>query len=138
MTYVIHGASGPKGAPVVSVLAAAGTGVTALTRNANAVVPHAQVAVDCSSAEELARVYRGAEGVFVHLPMGSKEDRLAHVYNIVAAVGQARPTRVVFSTSCAPAGGGSAGYQVVGDGPVSVLADGPAAIGARPGRRGHV
>ncbi|OXM59994.1 SDR family oxidoreductase [Amycolatopsis vastitatis] len=130
MTYVIHGATGAQGAPVVSALAAAGKAVTALTRNADAVVPHAQVvSADCSSAEELARVYRGADGVFVHLPIASEEDRLAYAHNIVAAVEEARPARVVFSASGAPAGAGSAGYQVLGDGPVSVLADGLAGSG---------
>ncbi|MFF1723369.1 hypothetical protein [Streptomyces sviceus] len=51
--------------------------MTALTRNADTAVDDARVsAVDHSSAVELAGAYRGAEGVFVHLPVASEEDRM--------------------------------------------------------------
>ncbi|WP_449351641.1 NmrA family NAD(P)-binding protein [Streptomyces shaanxiensis] len=100
MTYMIHGATGAQGAPVAAALIAAGKPVTALTRDADAVVDGARVlAVDYSSAADLAEAYRGAEGVFVHLPVAPEEDCLAFARNIVAAVRQARPARVVFSTS---------------------------------------
>lgn len=104
MTYVIHGATGAQGAPVVAVLAAAGKSVTALTRNADAVVDGAQrvVAAGYDSTAELTEAYRGADGVFVHLPVVSEEDRLTYAHNIVAAVRAARPARVVFSTSGSP------------------------------------
>lgn len=103
MTYVIHGATGAQGAPVVSVLTAAGKPVVALTRNADAVVPGARVmAAAYSSVQELTLAYRGAEGVFVHLPVGMEEDRRTYARNIVAAVRAARPARVVFSTSGFP------------------------------------
>ncbi|MEO6082918.1 MAG: hypothetical protein ABIQ18_07410 [Umezawaea sp.] len=55
--------------------------------------------------EELTRVYRGAEGVFVHLPVGMEDDRRTYARNIVAAVRVARPDRVVFSTSGFPVAG---------------------------------
>lgn len=100
MTYVIHGATGAQGAPVVAVLAAAGKPVAALTRNADAVVPGASVVpAGYSSAEELTRAYRGADGVFVHLPVAMEDERRAYARNIVAAVRAATPARVVFSTS---------------------------------------
>ncbi|MCX4903983.1 SDR family oxidoreductase [Streptomyces sp. NBC_00878] len=103
MTYVIHGATGAQGAPVVAALAAAGKPVTALTRNPDAVVDGARVvAADYSSTEELTEAYRGANGVFVHLPMVSEEDRQTYARNIIAAVRAARPARVVLSTSGAP------------------------------------
>jgi uncharacterized protein YbjT (DUF2867 family) len=103
MTYVIHGATGAQGAPVVSVLAAAGKPVVALTRNADAVVPGARVMTAAySSVQELTDAYRGAEGVFVHLPVGMEEDRRTYARNVVAAVRAARPARVVFSTSGFP------------------------------------
>ncbi len=105
MTYVIHGATGAQGAPVVSVLTAAGKPVVALTRNADAVVPGARVMTAAySSVQELTDAYRGAEGVFVHLPTGMEEDRRTYARNIVAAVRAARPARVVFSTSGFPLG----------------------------------
>lgn len=100
MTYVIHGATGAQGAPVVSVLAAAGRPVVALTRNADTVVDGARVvAAGYSSVADLTQAYRDAEGVFVHLPVVSEEDRQAYARNIVAAVSEARPARVVVSTS---------------------------------------
>jgi uncharacterized protein YbjT (DUF2867 family) len=104
MTYVIHGATGAQGAPVVAALATAGQSVTALTRHADAVVAGAQrvVAADYDSTEKLTEAYRGADGVFVHLPVVAEEDRRAYARNIVAAVRASRPGRVVFSTSGAP------------------------------------
>ncbi|MGI5193553.1 NmrA family NAD(P)-binding protein [Streptomyces sp. CA-288835] len=104
MTYVIHGATGAQGAPVVAALAAAGKSVTALTRNADAGVDGARhvVAAGYGSTAELTEAYRGADGVFVHLPVVSEEDRQTYAHNIVAAVRAARPARVVFSTSGSP------------------------------------
>ena len=103
MTYVIHGATGAQGAPVVSALTAAGKSVTALTRNPDATVDGARVvAAGYSSVTDLTAAYRGADGVFVHLPVGAEEDRLAFANNILAAVRAARPGRVVFSTSGFP------------------------------------
>ncbi|MFI5681125.1 NmrA family NAD(P)-binding protein [Streptomyces cellulosae] len=100
MTYMIHGATGAQGAPVVAALAAARKPVTALTRNAGTVVEGARVlAVDYSSTADLTAAYRGAEGVFVHLPVAPEEDRLAYARNTVAAIREARPARVLFSTS---------------------------------------
>ncbi|WP_329048586.1 NmrA family NAD(P)-binding protein [Streptomyces violaceus] len=112
MTYVIHGATGAQGAPVVAALTAAGKHVTAITRNERAVVGGAHVvAAGYSSVADLADAYRGAEGVFVHLPLASEEERRIFAGNIAAAVREARPARVVFSTSGAPvdpADGGAA------------------------------
>ncbi|KUL32234.1 NmrA family NAD(P)-binding protein [Streptomyces regalis] len=100
MTYVIHGATGAQGAPVVAALAAADKSVVALTRNVEATVTGARVvAADASSTADLTRAYRDAEGVFVHLPIVSEEDRRAFARNVVTAVRAARPARVVFSTS---------------------------------------
>ncbi|MEX3106259.1 MULTISPECIES: SDR family oxidoreductase [unclassified Streptomyces] len=100
MTYVIHGATGAQGAPVVAALSASGKEVVALTRNASASVPGARVvAVDSTSPAALADAYRGARGVFVHLPVASEADRLIYARSVVAAVREARPGRVVFSTS---------------------------------------
>lgn len=100
MTYVIHGATGAQGGPVVAALTAVGKPVVALTRRQDAVVNGARVrAVDASSVEQLAEAYRGADGVFVHLPMASEADREAFASSVVAALGEVRPARVVFSTS---------------------------------------
>lgn len=111
MTYVIHGATGAQGAPVVAALAAAGKSATALTRQADAVVAGARhvVAAGYDSVAELTEAYRDADGVFVHLPVVSEEERETYARNILAAVRAARPARVVFSTSGAPVGPGTGG-----------------------------
>lgn len=131
MTYMIHGATGAQGAPVVAALTTAGKPVTALTRNAGTVVDGARVlAVDYSSTANLTDAYRGAEGVFVHLPVAPEEDRLAFARNTVAAVREARPARVVFSTSgglVSADGDGGRGDSV--ESAVSVLATGLADSG---------
>ncbi|MGQ4368932.1 NmrA family NAD(P)-binding protein [Streptomyces violaceoruber] len=118
MTYVIHGATGAHGAPVVAALVAAGKPVTALARKPGTVVLGARVlAAGYDSADTLTEAYQGADGVFVHLPVVSEEDRLAYARNIVAAVHAARPARVVFSTSgmsADPGSGGSAAIVVGG------------------------
>lgn len=118
MTYVIHGATGAQGAPVVSALSAAGKSVTAVTRNEHAVVDGARVvAAAYSSAADLTAAYRGATGVFVHLPVTSEEDRRIFADNILSAVRAAPPARVVFSTSGAPidpAAGGAAATLAAG------------------------
>ncbi|MDX3530053.1 NmrA family NAD(P)-binding protein [Streptomyces sp. ID05-39B] len=114
MTYVIHGATGAQGAPVVAALAAAAKPVTALTRNPDAVVDGARVvAADHSSTEELTAAYRDADAVFIHLPVVSEEDRRTHAQHIVAAVRAARPARVVFSTSGAPIDAGTGGAAAI-------------------------
>ena len=130
MTYVIHGATGAQGAPVVSVLAAAGKPVVALTRDPDAVVAGARVvAAGYSSVEELTAAYRGAHGVFVHLPLDSEDNRRTYARNVVAAVRAARPDRVVFSTSGAVVHAPGSPVQVPADSAVAVLADGLAASG---------
>ncbi|MDX3229970.1 SDR family oxidoreductase [Streptomyces sp. ME19-01-6] len=118
MTYVIHGATGAQGAPVAATLTADGRSVTALTRNPDAAVDGARVvAASYSSVTDLTDAYRGADGVFVHLPVGAEEDRLAFANNILTAVREARPGRVVFSTSGSPidpATGGAAATLAFG------------------------
>ncbi|MFH8293675.1 SDR family oxidoreductase [Streptomyces sp. NPDC018059] len=115
---MIHGATGAQGAPVVAALAAMGKPVTAVTRNPDAVVNGADVlAAGYDSVDELTRAYRSAEGVFVHLPVVSEADRQTYARNILSAVREARPGRVVFSTSGAPVDptdGGAAAVLVRG------------------------
>ncbi|WGD38178.1 NmrA family NAD(P)-binding protein [Lysinibacter sp. HNR] len=100
MTYIIHGATGAQGAPVIAALLKAGKSVTAVARNSKSVPEGTSFAsVDYASVEQLASVYNGAEGVFIHLPLGGDEERLTYAKNIVAALAQAKPARVIISTS---------------------------------------
>ncbi|WP_433673997.1 SDR family oxidoreductase [Microbacterium gorillae] len=100
MTYIVHGATGAQGAPVLSRLRTSGHSVTAAVRTA-ASVPEGvdAVSVDLSDAASLVAAYCDAEGVFVHLPLGSPEQIDAYADAIVAAVRDAAPRRVVISTS---------------------------------------
>ncbi|WP_149258444.1 SDR family oxidoreductase [Actinomadura sp. K4S16] len=118
MTYVIHGATGAQGAPVVAALASAGKAVTAVSRDEHAVVNGARVvSAAYSSPADLTEAYRGAAGVFVHLPVAAEEDRRLFADNILTAVRAAQPGRVVFSTSgfpIDPAIGGAAAALAAG------------------------
>lgn len=100
MVYVIHGATGAQGSPIVSALAARNRTVLAAVRDTGAVPDGtASVSVDLADAAALADAYTRAEGVFVHLPMGAPDNAAAQAEAVAAAVASARPARVVVSTS---------------------------------------
>ncbi|MEU6084066.1 NAD(P)H-binding protein [Streptomyces sp. NPDC047108] len=100
MSYVIHGATGAQGTPVLNRLKAAGKPVVAAARKAGTADDGTPVvAARYSSVDELTAAYEGADGVFVHLPIGPEEERAAYAGTIVAALSVARPGRVVVSTS---------------------------------------
>lgn len=103
MTYLIHGATGAQGAPVAAVLAHAGKSVAAAVRNPSTYAGVGEsVAVDFTDTDSLQRAYRGLDGVFVHLPVGSNDHQMRHAQTILAALEQARPARVVVSSSGYP------------------------------------
>lgn len=100
MTILIHGATGAQGAPVVAAVALSDSTVQVAVRDASAYTgPGVATAVDYSSVDSLENAYRGADAVFVHLPIGPPELQLAHATAIVEAVRRARPARVVMSAS---------------------------------------
>ncbi|CEO98765.1 NmrA-like domain-containing protein [Plasmodiophora brassicae] len=99
MTYVIHGATGAQGSPVLARLTRSGKRAVAAVRNTSAVKDVPAIAVDNSSVDSLAAAYKGAEGVFVHLPIVAEADRLQYAHNIAQAIARAKPRRVVISTS---------------------------------------
>lgn len=98
MTFIIHGATGAQGAPVAAALFRAGHPVTAAVRNVDTFSGDA-VSVDLADLESLVAAYTDAEGVFIHLPLGSPDQQLAHARTIATAVQLSKPARVVFSTS---------------------------------------
>lgn len=124
MTFIIHGASGAQGAPIFNALRAAGRQVTAAVRMAAAFTGGDAISVDFGSVASLVRAYRGADGVFVHLPVETADQQRSYAGNIVAAVHEARPARVIASTS---------GYKIDGsmaaEDAMSVLAAGLADSG---------
>jgi len=99
MTYVIHGATGAQGGPLLARLTHSGKRAVAAVRNPSAIRDVPAVAVDLASVDSLAEAYRGAEGLFVHLPVVAEAERLTYARNIAQAVARARPARVVVSTS---------------------------------------
>jgi uncharacterized protein YbjT (DUF2867 family) len=100
MTYIVHGATGAQGSPVLAAMLTAEKPAVAAVRTQDAVPDGvASVAVDLADAGSLAEAYADADGVFVHLPMGPPEQSLQYAEAIATAVAKARPARVVISTS---------------------------------------
>ena len=125
MADIIHGATGAQGSPVLSALTSAGRSAVAAVRHLEA-VPAGVVArqVDLASADSLASAYEGADGVFVHLPMGAPEAAAAQARAVVEAVTRARPGRVVISTSGQIVDQPESPLQAPADSPVMTLIDG--------------
>ena len=125
MADIIHGATGAQGSPVLSALTSAGRSVVAAVRHPEA-VPDGIVArqVDLASAASLASVYESADGVFIHLPMGAPEAAAAQARAVVEAVAQARPGRVVISTSGQIVDQPGSPLQAPADSPIMTLIDG--------------
>lgn len=99
MTIIIHGATGAQGGPLIKRLLAAGKPVLAAVRNASTANGLPAVIVDNASVDSLVAAYRGADGVFFHLPLASEADRVQYAHNFAQAIALARPARVVISTS---------------------------------------
>lgn len=99
MTYLIHGATGAQGAPVLARLIHSGKHAVAAVRNTSAIKDVPAISIDNASVESLAMAYQGVEGVFIHLPVVAEVDRLQYAHNIAQAISRAKPKRVVISTS---------------------------------------
>ena len=125
MADIIHGATGAQGSPVLSALTSAGRTAVAAVRHPEA-VPAGVVArqVDLASADSLAAAYEGADGVFVHLPMGAPEAAAAQARAVVEAVTRARPGRVVISTSGQIVDQPGSPLQAPADSPIMTLING--------------
>ena len=125
MVDIVHGATGAQGSPVLSALTTAGRSAIAAVRHPEA-VPDGIVArqVDLASAASLASVYEGADGVFIHLPMGAPEAAAAQARAVVETVAQARPGRVVISTSGQIVDQPGSPLQAAADSPIMTLIDG--------------
>ena len=125
MADIVHGATGAQGSPILSALTSAGRTAIAAVRHPEA-VPDGIVArqVDLASAASLASAYKGADGVFIHLPMGAPEAAAAQARAVVEAVAQARPGRVVISTSGQIVDQPGSPLQATADSPIMTLIDG--------------
>ena len=125
MADIIHGATGAQGSPVLSALTAAGHTAIAAARHPET-VPDGVAArqVDLASADSLTSVYEGADGVFIHLPMGAPEAATAQARAVVEAVARTRPGRVVISTSGQIVDQPGSPLQAPADSPIMTLIDG--------------
>ena len=125
MADIVHGATGAQGSPILSALTSAGRTAIAAVRHPEA-VPDGIVArqVDLASVASLASAYKGADGVFVHLPMGAPEAAAAQARAVVEAVTRARPGRVVISTSGQIVDQPGSPLQAPADSPIMTLIDG--------------
>ena len=125
MADIIHGATGAQGSPVLSALTSAGRSVVAAVRHPEAVPDGIAVRqVDLASVDSLASTYEGADGVFVHLPMGAPEAAAAQARAVVEAVTRAHPGRVIISTSGQIVDQPGSPLQAPVDSPIMTLIDG--------------
>ncbi|WP_194949317.1 SDR family oxidoreductase [Actinomyces trachealis] len=100
MAYIIHGATGAQGSPILSSLRAAGFDAVAAVRNPGPAANNTRaVAVDLADERALTHLYEGADGIFIHLPLGPAETTSVQAQAIAKAVKAAAPSRVVISTS---------------------------------------
>ncbi|SJN09959.1 hydroxylase [Leucobacter sp. 7(1)] len=122
MTFIIHGATGAQGSPVLSALRAAGHDVTAAVRNITALPDDVTGAsVDLTDAAALTTLYTGAAGVFVHLPLTDPAQAQLQAVAIAAAISAARPARVVISTSGTVVSEPDSPMQAPADSPLATL-----------------
>lgn len=130
MTYIVHGATGAQGSPVLSELIAAGHDVSAAVRDPRGLPEGVHgIAVDLADTTSLIAAYRGAEGVFIHLPLGAPDQILGFARSIVAAVAEAKPARVVVSTSGAIVDEPGAALQAAPESAIATLISGIEASG---------
>lgn len=99
MTFIVHGASGAQGAPVLHLLRSEGLTAVAARQHTPRGDDQGEVVADLGSAESLIDAYTSTQGVFVHLPLASEEDRATYAENIVRALRATLPGMVVISTS---------------------------------------
>ncbi|HHG5368192.1 TPA: SDR family oxidoreductase [Pseudomonas aeruginosa] len=123
MTYIIHGATGAQGAPLLKRLTEAGKHALAGVRSTEKVTVPA-VHINNASVESLVAAYRDADGVFVHLPQVAEAQRAAYARNIVKAIETARPGRVVVSTSGIIVDAPGSPLQAPANSAVALLVDG--------------
>ncbi|MCC8536606.1 SDR family oxidoreductase [Xanthomonas axonopodis pv. poinsettiicola] len=123
MTYIIHGATGAQGAPLLNALSQAGKHAVAAVRNTDAAVGPS-VQIDNTSVQSLVEAYRGAHGVFVHLPQAPEDVRVAHANNMIQAIDTAKPARVLISTSGSIVDAPGHTLQAAPDSAIAILIDG--------------
>ena len=130
MTYVIHGATGAQGGPVLQAMQAAGYTVTGVARHPESLPSGiASKMVDYADTESLVAAYTGATGVFIHLPQGAPDLIASYAANVAQALAKAQPDHVVISTSGRVLDRPDLCLQSPPDSAIRILIDGVAAAG---------
>ncbi|MCC5095058.1 MULTISPECIES: SDR family oxidoreductase [Xanthomonas] len=124
MTYIIHGASGAQGGPLLKRLSAAGKNAVGAVRASEVLAGTQSVRIDNASVESLVEAYRGADGVFIHLPQTDEGTRTTYARNIAHAVDLAKPGRVVISTSGIIVDEPGSPLQTAADSAMAILIEG--------------
>ncbi|MBD3773894.1 MAG: NmrA family NAD(P)-binding protein [Rhodobacteraceae bacterium] len=124
MTYIIHGATGAQGAPLLKRLTEAGKHAIAAVHRSGELGDTPSVKIDNASVESLIEAYRRADGIFVHLPQTDEDTRKTYARNIARAIGVAKPGRVVISTSGIIVDEPNSPLQVQPDSAMAALIDG--------------
>lgn len=124
MTYIVHGATGAQGAPLLKRLTQSGKQTFAAVRHTENLPNTPTVEVDNASVDSLIAAYRGADGVFFHLPMGREADKVVYARNVIQAVKVAKPGRVVVSTSGSTIDDPNSPLQVPADSAIAILVEG--------------
>lgn len=89
MKYVIHGATGAQGLPIVNILSKLEHDVIGLNRSNT----------NYNSVASLINKYEKSDGIFIHLPLANQADQIAYAQTISEALKVVRPNRIVISTS---------------------------------------
>ncbi|WON78297.1 SDR family oxidoreductase [Serratia sp. UGAL515B_01] len=124
MTYIVHGATGAQGAPLFKRLLQSGKQAIAAVRHTDKLSGMPTIQIDNASVDSLVAAYRGAEGVFIHLPLAAEAERVSYARNIVKAIELAKPKRVVISTSGAIIDEPDSPLQALNDSAIAILIDG--------------
>ena len=86
MSYIIHGATGAQGAPLLRRLTKSGKRAIAAVHRNKTVLGIETVSIDNESVDSLVAAYRDADGVFVHLPIADEAARVNYAHKIAQAI----------------------------------------------------
>ncbi|HAT4518960.1 TPA: NmrA family NAD(P)-binding protein [Serratia marcescens] len=123
MSYIIHGATGAQGAPILQRLKRAGRPVIGAIHRSSPPEGFQTVSIDNGSVDSLVTAYHGAEGIFIHLPQTAETVRIRYAHNIAKAIAIAQPKRVVISTSGVVVDEPSSPLQASPESSIAILID---------------
>ncbi|MCZ7911447.1 NAD(P)H-binding protein [Agrobacterium leguminum] len=124
MSFIIHGATGAQGGPLFDLLQSKGKTVLAAVRDPAKADGKPSITVDNSSVGSLVEAYNGSDGIFFHLPQAPEPLRIEYARNFLEAITQAKPKRVVISTSGAVIDQAGSAVQVPDDSAMGMLVRG--------------